>query len=192
MGRDGLSGVPGPHGAPGEKGSRGEKGDVGPSGEQGLPGLKGPNGEAGPRGEKGPSGQVGPIGPTGPIGVPGPTGNQGPRGLTGEPGAKGDQGTQVFGDISFAAFNNNGGSGNDFPQDEFLTFTEIPVNNGGAFDGTTFTSPREGTYVFAFTSEIYADLTHCRVYVYINNNDNMTNLTSNIKQILIVVLSIST
>jgi len=140
MGRDGLSGVPGPHGTPGEKGSRGEKGDLGPSGEQGLPGLKGPNGEAGP------------IGPTGPIGVPGPTGNQ------------------AFGDISFAAFHNNGGSGYDYPQNEFITFTEVPVNNGGAFDGTTFTSPREGTYVFAFTSELYDDGSSCYIYVYINDS----------------------
>merc|ERR1711860_28529 len=90
--------------------------------------------------------------------------------MGGEPGAKGEQGTQSFGEISFAAFHNNGGSGSDISQNEFLTFTEVPVNNGGAFDGTTFTSPREGTYVFAFTSEVYDNWTSCYIYVYINDS----------------------
>ena len=195
MGRDGLSGVPGPHGAPGEKGSRGDKGDIGSTGDLGLPGLKGSKGETGLRGHEGPNGPTGPkgvngvpgrignqgprgltglpgpTGPKGPIGVPGTIGNQGPRGLTGQPGAKGDQGSQAFGDVSFAAFNNNGGSGNYFPKNEFLTFNEILVNNGGAFDGTTFTAPKENTFVFGFTSEVYDDPSYCRIEIYVNDSD---------------------
>jgi len=148
VGRDGLAGVPGTNGAPGEKGSRGEKGDLGSTGDRGLPGTKGSKGV---------------------NGVPGTNGNQGPRGLTGEPGGKGDQGSQAFGDVSFAAFNNNGGSGNYFPKNEFLTFNEILVNNGGAFDGTTFTAPKENTYIFGFSSEIYDDLSNCRIQIFIND-----------------------
>ena len=195
VGRDGLAGVPGPHGAPGEEGSRGDKGDIGSTGDLGLPGLKGSKGETGTRGREGPNGPTGPkgvngvpgrignqgprgltglpgpTGPKGPIGVPGTIGNQGPRGLTGQPGAKGDQGSQAFGDVSFAAFNNNGGSGNYFPKNEFLTFNEILVNNGGAFDGTTFTAPKENTFVFGFTSEVYDDPSYCRIEIYVNDSD---------------------
>ena len=43
------------------------------------------------------------------------------------------------------------------------------MNNGGAFDGTIFTSPKDNTYIFGLSSEIYNDIPNCRIQIFIND-----------------------
>ena len=190
----------GPPGNQGDRGKRGYRGDTGHTGLNGLSPI-GPTGYDGPMGFTGMMGYTGLIGPTvsSPTGITGPTGPTGYTGMTGSTGYTGMTGSTGYTGYTGKMFTGNTGATG------FTSYTDIafggsiigsisnvtgdgtkytigPIsivyNYGNAYDGSTFTVPRNGIYMLSLkltiesssTSNTYCEISIDRVGTSIINN----------------------
>ncbi|XP_077977528.1 uncharacterized protein LOC144433092 [Glandiceps talaboti] len=132
-------------GAPGQKGQKGQRGCTG---QKGLKGQRGPKGFRGRKGKDGKDGK---------DGHKGDTGDKGPKGCTGLKGCQGNKGEPGYPcncDVKKVAFAAKRTADPYCGAEAIITFNEVSVNIGDAFDPDTgiFTARCDGYYFFTFNA----------------------------------------